>query len=191
MTAAPGRTEWWAPRRDGALADAATQIGVQGFLAVEAEAFDDREYVRWAELVEEDFTYQVPVPVIRDNPFAPTYDPGSLLVDETKESIVDIWFQRLAGSAYDIAWGDHPPLRFRHFVTNVRVRHTDEPDVLLARSYVRLRMVRQATRPAELAGERFDLVRRVPDTADGWRLRSRFVVLDDTVLDAPQIRVML
>jgi hypothetical protein len=49
-------------------------------------------------------------------------------------------------------------------------------------------MVRQTTQRGELVAERFDRIRR---TGDGMRLLSRFAVLDDLVLEAPQLRVLL
>lgn len=179
---------WSAPVHDGAPADALTHAEVAAFLAYEAEALDSRQFERWAELVDEAFTYRVPVPVLHDNAFDPPYDGSALLLDEDKTSIVDLWFGRFGEDTYEVAWGDHPPVRMRHFITNVRVRTTDQTDELDVRSNVRVHMVRQTTQKGELVAERFDRVRR---TDAGFRLLSRFAVLDDLVLDAPQIRVIL
>ncbi|MHB1987972.1 MAG: aromatic-ring-hydroxylating dioxygenase subunit beta [Acidimicrobiales bacterium] len=179
---------WYPPLADGAIASSEVQQAVGLFLALEAEAFDDQHLEQWADMVEESFTYRVPVPVVRDTLTGPSYDPGSLLIDETKESMVEIWFARLGDQLYDLAWGEHPPLRFRHHISNVRVRLTDEPDLFLARSNVVLTMVRQATDPAQLGAERYDLVRR---TADWWALSSRYCLLDAVVLNVPQVRVLL
>jgi len=81
---------------------------------------------------------------------------------------------------WEMAWSENPPVRYRHFVTNIRVRATDEPDVLDARSNVIVSAVRQSSPTTTLHAERFDLIVR---TGGGMRLRSRFVVIDETVLD--------
>jgi ethylbenzene dioxygenase subunit beta len=180
--------KYLAPAADGPPADTATHAALTLVLSAEAEALDDRDFAAWGAMVDDSFTYVVPVPVVRDNPFGPPYDTGALLIDETKDSIVDIWFERLAPGAYEVAWGDHPPARQRHFLSNVRVRHTADDGVVLVRSNVRLVIVRQATRPGELTGERFDHWRR---DGDGWRLLRRFAVLDAALIESPMIRVLL
>ena len=184
-----GRVERWsAPVQPGPPADGATHAEVSAFLAFEAEALDSREFARWVDLVDDSFTYRVPVPVLQDSASAPGYDTGSLLMDEDKSSIIELWFGRFGNDIYEVAWGDHPPVRARHFVTNVRVRTTDTADELDVRANVRVHMVRQTTQRGELVAERFDRIRR---TGDGMRLLSRFAVLDDLVLEAPQLRVLL
>ena len=179
---------WTAPVHDGPLADAATHAEVTVLLALEAEALDTRRFDRWEHLVDDDFTYRVPVPVLHDNAFAPPHDTGSLLIDESKSSIVDLWFARFGDEVYDVAWGDHPPVRLRHYVSNVRVRDSVDADEFDVRSNVLLRMIRQSQHSGVLGAERFDRVRRV---AGELRLLSRFAVLDDLVLDAPLLRVIL
>lgn len=179
---------WLPPDSSGRLAEPAMQQQVQTFLAVEAEAYDDRRYDDWLALIEPGFSYRVPVPVVRDNPFDPKYDPAALLMDETRESLADTWFARFGPGVYDVAWGEHPPTRFRHFVSNVRVRETATDRLYLARSNVSLVIVRHAHHQGQLTGERFDLVRSGPD---GWRLASRYAVLDQVTLAVPQLRVML
>lgn len=182
------RMRWDPPPADGALAPIDVHQELALFLALEAEAFDSRRLEEWTAMLDDGFTYRVPVPVMRDSAAAAPYDPGSLLIDETKESIVDVWLARWGQALYDVAWGEHPPFRFRHHVSNVRVRLTEADGTYLVKSNVLLTMVRQATAPAQIGGERHDLVRRHgPD----WRLLSRYCVLDAVVLHVPQVRVML
>lgn len=187
-SALAGRAQWLPPDSDGEIAPRDVQQDVGLFLALEAEAFDGRRFDEWTAMLGDDFTYRVPVPVVRDGLAALPFDPGSLLIDETKESILDVWLARLGQELYDVAWGEHPPLRFRHHITNLRVRATRVPDTFLARSNVQLTMVRQSTDPAQLGAERYDVVRREPSR---WKLLSRYCVLDAVVLNVPQVRVML
>ncbi|HVC13820.1 MAG TPA: aromatic-ring-hydroxylating dioxygenase subunit beta [Acidimicrobiales bacterium] len=183
-----GRSQWFPPPSDGALAPRDVQQDVALFLALEAEAFDARRFDEWTAMLDDGFTYRVPVPVVRDGIAALPFDPGSLLIDETKESIVDVWLARLGQELYDLAWGEHPPYRFRHHVSNLRVRTTETPGTYLARSNVLLTMIRQSTDPAHLGAERYDLVRQ---EGSGWMLCSRYCVVDTVVLHVPQVRVML
>lgn len=186
MTALRGR--WVAPVHDGPLADAATLAALTAQLAAEAEAVDDRDFESWTSIVADGFVYQVPVPMLSDDAFGPRYHADSLLIDEDKASIVETWFGRFADGVYDVAWGDHPPVRQRHYVTNVRVRNTAVPDEFDVRSNVLLRLVRQTHQAHELGAERYDRWRRA---GDRYELLSRYAVLDDLVLDSPLVRVLL
>ncbi len=158
------------------------------FLAHEAELNDSRRYWEWADLVDEDFVYLVPVPKTPDNPFAPHYDDRSMLIDESKWSLTQQWFRRLDPELYELSWAENPPVRFRHFISGIRVRLTDDPDVFDVRSNVMLIGVRQSDLPKYVTAERFDTVRRTPD---GLRLARRWAVLDETLIDFPQLRILL
>lgn len=173
---------------EGEFADAMTHAEMAQFLAGESECMDSRRFAEWADLVDDAFRYMVPVPVTPDNPYSPPFDPGCLLLDESKASIIQLWFRRYEKGMYEMAWGENPPVRLRHFITNVRVRRTDEGDVYDVRSNVLLIGVRQGDGPAYLSGERFDLIRR---TTTGLRLSRRIVVLDETLLCFPQVRSVL
>jgi len=186
ITGAERTTGLRIPTATGPLCEPLAQVELAAFLFVEAEALDDRRYDDWLALVTEDFSYQVPVPVLHDNPVDPSFDPRALLIDETRQSLMDFWFARLQENLYEIAWGDHPPVRQRRFVSNVRARAVG--DGFVVRSNLRLRMIRQFARSGELTAERFD---RVVRDEGGLRLASRVAVLDDLILESPQVRVVL
>ena len=158
------------------------------FLAQEAELADARRYWEWAELVEDDFTYKVPVPRTPDSPFAPHYDDRVMFIDESKWSLENQWFKRLDPDIYELSWAENPPVRFRHFVTGIRVRTTTDSDRYDVRSNVMLIGVRQSDMPKYITAERFDIIVRRPE---GLRLASRWVVLDETLIDFPQLRILL
>jgi 3-phenylpropionate/cinnamic acid dioxygenase small subunit len=161
---------------------------LSAFLAFEAEALDSRRFADWVELVDEQFTYRVPVPITPDNPAAPAYDEHAFIVDESRETLIEHWFVRYEPEMWEIAWSENPPVRFRHFVTNVRVRETEQPDVLDVRSNAIVTAARQSSATTTLHVERFDLVRRGPA---GLRLMRRFAVVDEALLDFSQLRVVL
>ncbi|WP_418345882.1 aromatic-ring-hydroxylating dioxygenase subunit beta [Rhodococcus pyridinivorans] len=78
------------------------------------------------------------------------------------------------------AWAEDPPSRLRHFITNVRVRTTDDPDVLAVRSNALIYRTRQDQTNAQiLSGERHDLLRREEGRLV---LLERVVYLDLTVI---------
>ena len=87
---------------------------------------------------------------------------------------------KVARNETSYAWAEDPPSRLRHFVTNVRVRRTEDVDVLEVRSNVLIYRTRQdQTVPQILSGERHDLLRR---EAGELKLLKRSVLLDLTVI---------
>ena len=173
---------------DGEFAGLDVHREIDLFLAREAELNDSRRYWEWADLVEEGFTYQVPVPRTPDTPFAPHYDTRSMLIDESKWSLTAQWFRRLDQDIYELSWAENPPVRFRHFVSGIRVRLTDDPEVFDVRSNLLLVGVRQSDAPKYITAERFDTIVR---TSGGLMLRRRWAVLDETLIDFPQLRILL
>ncbi len=170
------------------LADAGTHQEVTNFLALEAELIDSRAFHDWVQLVDESFTYRVPVPVTPDNPAAPAYDSESFVVHETRQTLIEHWFSRYEPDLWEIAWAENPPVRFRHLVGNVRVRLTDDADVLDVRSNAIVSAARQSSPTTTLHVERFDTVVRTPG---GFRLKARLAVPDETLLDFAQLRAIL
>lgn len=169
-------------------AEPGVQTEVSLFLAHEASLLDDRKFHAWVDIVADDFTYQVPTPTTPDSPFKPHYDDRSLLIDESKWSMTTQWFRRFDEDIYEMSWGENPPVRFRHFLTNIRTMLTDDPDELVVRSNVMLVATRQSDAPKYITGERTDMVGR----RDGRLvLLRRWVVLDQTVIDFPQLRILL
>lgn len=174
--------------RSARFADADVHFGVGLLLSREAEAVDNRDFAEWLRLVEKDYTYQVPVPRTPDNPFAPHYDARTMLIDESRWSLESQWFKRLDPNIYELSWAENPPVRFRHVIGNIRVRLTDDPTLLDVRSNVLLVGTRQSDAPKYLSAERIDAVRV---QGAEYKLAQRWAVLDQTVIDFPQLRIML
>lgn len=181
-TASAGQTE-----PAGLPVDDATYREITEFAFREAELLDDRRYDEWVELVTEDFVYQVPTPRTPDTPFKPHWDDRALLIDESKWSLSSQWFRRFDQDIYEMSWGENPPIRFRHLVTNLRISAV-APEAYVVKSNVMLVGTRQSDLPKFLTGERTDRVVR----QDGeLRLSRRWVVLDQVLLDFPQLRILL
>ena len=111
-----------------------------------------------------------------------------MLIDETKGSLESQWFRRLDRDLFEMSWAENPPVRFRHFVTDIRVRLSNEPSVLDVRSNIMLVGTRQSDAPKFITGERIDAVNIIQG---GFRLAHRWVALDQVVIDFPQLRIIL
>jgi 3-phenylpropionate/trans-cinnamate dioxygenase subunit beta len=161
---------------------------IRMFLDQEAELIDSRRFAEWLDLVTKDFTYRMPVPYTPDNPVRPHYDPDALIINETRDTLIKHWFRRYDPDMWEMAWAENPPVRYRHLITNVRVRETDAVNLYDVRSNVIVSATRQSDQPTLLVVERFDKIVR---GGDDWRLRDRFVVTDATVIAFAQLRVVL
>jgi 3-phenylpropionate/cinnamic acid dioxygenase small subunit len=149
---------------------------IEEFLLVEAELLDDRRYADWLALFAEDLRYVMPLRLTREMGAAGEIAPDARRLDDTLETLT-IRVQRLDS---EYAWAENPPSRTRHFVTNVRVEPTEQPDEYRVRSNVLV--YRSHGDSAEynlLTADRRDLLRR---TADGWEIARRIVILDQPVL---------
>lgn len=167
--------------------DPAVLAEINTFLAFEAELLDNRQYHQWVDIVTESFVYLVPTPRTPDTPFKPHWDESTMLINESRWSLATQWFRRFDEDIYEMAWGENPPVRFRHLVTNVRPRQTAD-DRYEVKSNVALIGTRQSDLPKYITAERTDELVRV----DGELfLDRRWAVLDQVVIDFPQLRIML
>lgn len=156
------------------------------FLVEESAALDERRYADWLELLTDDFVYELPVPVSREDPGLPQHAEGLYLAHESK-SFLSMRFARVES---DYAWAERPGAFLRHFVSNLRVladgaangdgRWTVVTNVLVARS--RLPEVTSLSS----AGRRDVIV----ETADGLRLQHRTVYLDSELPNDSQTSVI-
>lgn len=159
----------------------------RAFLDREAELIDERRFADWLALVTDDFVYRMPVPVTPDNPATPPYDESALVIDENRETLAEHWFRRFEPDMWEMAHSENPPVRYRHFISNVRVRETEADDVYDVRSNVIVTATRQSDQPNSLYVERFDtLVRQ-----GGLLLKQRFVIADSSLIEFAQLRVIL
>jgi 3-phenylpropionate/cinnamic acid dioxygenase small subunit len=179
---------WQHPQPSHGRSSNDTHVAVGIFYAYEAELLDHWDISSWLDLVSEDFVYRVPVPLLTDDYNQDGYDTQSLLMDEDRSSIEENWAARMTDEHNAVSWADSPPVRLLRLVSSVRVRHTDHEGEFLARSNVRILMVRQSGAAKEMFGERFDILR---SNDEGFTIASRFVVLTSTIIDAPRLRMLL
>ena len=156
------------------------------FLVAESAALDERRYQDWLDMLTEDFVYEVPVPLSREDPGLSQYAEELYLAHESK-SFLSMRFSRVDS---DYAWSERPAAFVRHFVSNVRIldqeasagtgRWTVATNVLVARS--------RLPEPTALssAGRRDVVV----DTGNGLRLQHRIVYLDSELPNDSQTSVI-
>ena len=154
---------------------------IHGFMLNEAELLDDRRWNDWLALLTDDFDYQLPMPVTRDNPALPGYDEKAYLMAENRFTL-DAWVERLGPQHIETAWSENPPARVRHFVTNIRPKATAVEGEVQVRSNVLVSIARGDDDPILFSSERHDLLRR---DGDSWKLARRRVYIDQNIPSWP------
>ena len=144
-----------------------TTYKIERFLYREAAALDDLQYDEWLSMLDAEFYYSVPIPVIREDPYLPRYDEKGVLF-EANRRLMALKMSRLK---HEYAWSDRPPGFTRRLVTNVRVESTDSPDRLAVSSHI---LVSRSTRSTNstITANRKDEIRVIPDP-----LKPRFLLL--------------
>ena len=153
----------------------------------EAELLDSHDLGSWLSWVSDDFRYEVPIPITRDDIRAPQYSKKGLLAAETRDSIA-LWVSRLSPSLADAAYAENPPVRTRHFVTNVRMDRDPDSAQFLVRSNVLLTWGKWNEEARFLSAERHDEI-----SAEGGELtlHRRTVFIDTNVVRLGHLRVII
>jgi 3-phenylpropionate/cinnamic acid dioxygenase small subunit len=156
------------------------QYEIEQFLYFEARLLDDRRWDDWFALLAGDIHYVMPTRYNRlrreaDKEFAAPDEAYHF--DETKHSLG----QRIRRLKSTTAWAEDPPSRTRHFVSNMVVQATANPEEYEVQCYYLLYRARLEREVETFAGMRHDLLRRT-DTATRWLIARRAIVLDQTVV---------
>ncbi|MGF6744003.1 3-phenylpropionate/cinnamic acid dioxygenase subunit beta [Paraburkholderia atlantica] len=160
---------------------------IEQFLCYEAELLDDWQFRDWLDLVSKDIAY-----TMRTTVNAQTRDRRRSVQPPTTWVFDDSWHQlerRIARLETGMAWAEEPPSRTRHVISNVRIAEGEVPgefDVRLNYLLYRSQKERDETL---YVGTRFDRVRRA-DSAAGWQLCRREVVLDQATLNSHNLSVL-
>ena len=179
-----------AATEEGALVEMATWFEVNRFYTEEARLLDTRQFDTWLTLFTEDARYWVPIRKTRMTSAKPgDRDLELELSGDNEPCILD---ERLPQLALRVArlhtvkllWSDNPPGRCRHLITNVEANHTDTDGELAVRSNFVMMHGRFDERGTHFFGERRDTLR---SQDGGYKIASRKVILDSTVLWAPAV----
>jgi 3-phenylpropionate/cinnamic acid dioxygenase small subunit len=140
------------------------------FLVAESAALDERRYDDWLAMLTDDFVYEVPVPLSREDPALPQYAEQLYLAHESK-SFLAMRFGRVGS---DYAWAERPAAFVRHFMSNLRVLEGGDGRWVVATNVLVVRSRLPEPTTLASAGRRDVIV----ETPDGLRLQHRTVHLD-------------
>ncbi len=152
------------------------RMSIEDFLYYEAGVLDDQAYEAWLELFTEDMRYEVPVRVTRERNAEWDVSPTARIIHDSK----DMLRVRISRLKTEYAWAEDPPSRTRHFLSNVQVLPGENDGEYQVRYNLLIYRSRgELPRYDLLSGKRRDVLRETPD---GWRIASREVILDQSVL---------
>ncbi|GCE43952.1 Aromatic-ring-hydroxylating dioxygenase, beta subunit [Rhodococcus wratislaviensis] len=169
-------------------ADDATFASVSRFYGRETALLDAHDYARWIPLLEPEFVYRIPVTVTRDDPSQSPFVAGAHLLDESRDSLANLWARRLEPDHIDFSWGEVPLQRVRRFVSVLSVADAGRADEVSVTSNVLVTVVHQSDPVVMTAAGRHDILRH---RGDGWGLVERTVHLDESVVRLPHLRMVI
>ncbi len=163
---------------------------IENFLFREAELLDERRFTEWLDLLTDDLVYFMPIQ--RNVKFG---DAGR---ERTRAGLDISWFdedkwtlaKRVEQLNTGIHWAEEPASRVSHLVTNVQIHEIapslDAPREVTAKSRFLIYQNRVESETSLFVGKRLDRLRR---EGDGWKLASREITLDQSVLQAKNLTV--
>ena len=161
------------------------QAACSTFLFREAAALDRHDYAGWLAMLTPDVTYRIPVRTVRERGIA-EHSTTAFYFHENFDAL----HARVARFATDYAWAEDPPSRTRHCISNVLAEPEAgrDDEAAVTSNVVLLRYAMGQASPDIVSGERRDVLRFV----DGaWKLASRLVLLDPSVLGMTNFAVFL
>jgi 3-phenylpropionate/cinnamic acid dioxygenase small subunit len=170
---------------------------VEQFLYREARLLDERRFHDWLGLFTDDVHYWM---VGKSNRYPKSskairnLDPDRCVEDELPKAnelaIIDddreTLSRRIARLDTGFAWGEDPPSRTRHLITNIEVEPSDTVSELKVYSNFVVYRSRAETEQDFYVGTRQDVLRRV---ADALKIARRRVILDQNVLLAKNVSI--
>jgi biphenyl 2,3-dioxygenase beta subunit len=172
---------------------------VEQFLYREARLLDKRQFQEWLTLFTDDARYWMPlrstryprtskaIKILDQNHYVDdefTQQTELAYFDESKDTLT----QRVARLYTGMAWAEDPPSRTRHMLTNIEVVFGETPNEITVHSNFMVYRSRAETEQDFYVGTREDTLRRF----DGeWKIASRKIFLDQTVLLAKNLSIFL
>lgn len=161
------------------------QLEITNLLYQEAYYLDNRKYKEWLELLTDDLQYSMPLRETVEGVGVENIAEDMAFFEETKKSLTT----RVNRLYTKSAWVENPATRQRHFITNVMVEGTPNPDEYKVRSYFLFMRSRGSTHDIEqMFGERNDIVRKVEGE---WKIASRTVYPDQSVITTMNMSMFL
>lgn len=157
---------------------------VMDFLIEESLLLDADRLEDWLEVLSPDIFYWMPVRTTLTRASGEGFDPNMAFLYETFESLK---MRAMRNAKSPSAYSEDPASRTRRFVSNLILYATPDADEFAAD--VNLMFIRNRgdeIKLDQISARREDLVRRTPD---GWRISQRVVLVDQVVIDTPNLGV--
>lgn len=159
--------------------------GVLGtFLAEESAALDERRYQDWLDFLDDGFIYQVPVPLVREDPSLATHSDRALLFEATK----NVLSMKLGRVGLHYAWSDRPGGVTRHFISSVRAFAAGAPGTWRVDCNVLATWSRSHGEAVLATAARHDIVSQA--RSGEHRILRRRVLLDAEVMSYEQLSII-
>lgn len=168
-------------------AENALYATVSRFLAYEAGLLDQDLLKEWLDLLDDEFTYRIPIRVDRERRAGGNniYDPADYRINDTKAAM-KVRIDRLYTGH---AWAEELSSRTCRVVGSVNVQATDEPGTVRATSSSIVYRQRSVNLEWEIVAARHD--DRIRLGPDGPRLRSRVVYLTENTLATNNLAIIV
>lgn len=158
---------------------------VTDFYADEAAALDENRPDDWLSLLAPGFVYQVPVPLLREDPALARHSDRAMVYEATKQ----IMAMKLGRVGKHYAWSDRPGASVRHIVGGIRVFGTGRQDDLRVDSNVIATWNRGIEESTLVSAGRQDVLRHLG--GEEFLLLRRRVLLDTEVATYQQLSIIL
>ncbi|MBM7656298.1 3-phenylpropionate/cinnamic acid dioxygenase subunit beta [Neobacillus cucumis] len=161
------------------------ELEIIRFLHKEANLLDHRKYKEWLELLADEIEYRMPLRETVEGVGVNDIASDSSFFEETKLSLTT----RVNRLYTKSAWVENPATRQRHFISNIMVEPTEDPNEFKVTSYFLYKRSRGSTHVIEeLFGERNDIIRKVHNE---YKIVSRTIIPDQAVITTMNMSMFL
>ncbi|WP_102348725.1 3-phenylpropionate/cinnamic acid dioxygenase subunit beta [Bacillus sp. Marseille-P3661] len=158
---------------------------IKDFLYEEAFLLDNRMYNEWLDLLDENISYKMPLRETVQGVGVNDIVEDMSFFDETKTSLTT----RVKRLYTKSAWVENPATRQRHYISNIKVRGTSNPNEFSVRSYFLYKRTRGSNHEIEqMTGQRYDILRKENDE---WKIISRTIYADQAVITTMNMSMFL
>ncbi|MDR4947728.1 3-phenylpropionate/cinnamic acid dioxygenase subunit beta [Neobacillus cucumis] len=161
------------------------ELEIIRFLHKEANLLDHRKYKEWLELLADEIAYRMPLRETVEGVGVNDIASDSSFYEETKLSLTT----RVNRLYTKSAWVENPATRQRHFISNIMVEPTEDPNEFKVTSYFLYKRSRGSSHVIEeLFGERNDIIRKVHNE---YKIVSRTIIPDQAVITTMNMSMFL
>ena len=155
------------------------QHEIEQFYYEEAAMLDERRFADWLLLFAPEIHYWMPIrrTVMLDDIESEFTKPGDMAFFDDDKSFLEARVKKL-GTGF--SWGEDPPSRTRHYVTNIRLIEQKGDELSVEANFCLYRTRLEADQDVWM-GRRKDVLRRI---GGELKIAKRHIFLDHTVLQS-------